>query len=111
MEIQRAGYIDKGCPEMGLEIFILEAHSIQKYMEQYLWTRGVRKWIRKYLFWRHNLYENTQRRIHGLGVSINGSRSIYSEGTIRMKIHGIVSMRSGCPEIGPEIVIPKSQSI
>src|ERR1700733_8328826 len=45
---------------MGPEIIIPEAHSIQKYMEQYLWTRGVRKWVRKYLFRRHNPYGNTQ---------------------------------------------------
>src|ERR1700691_32192 len=96
---------------MGPEIFILEAHSKQKYMEQYLWTRGVRKWVRKYLFRWHNPYGNTESRIYRLGVSRNGSGNIYSGGTIHMEIHGAVSMDQGCPKMGPEIFILEAHSI
>src|ERR1700689_3114204 len=96
---------------MGPEIIIPEAHSIQKYMEQYLWTRGVRKWVRKYLFRRHNPYGNMESRICRLGVSRNGSGNIYFGGTIHMEIHGAVSMDQGCPEMGPEIFILEAQYI
>ena len=80
-------------------------------MEQYLWTRGVQKWVQKYLFQRHNPYGNTESRICRLGMSRNGSGNIYSGGTFQTEIYGAVSMDQGCPEMGPEIFIPVAQSI